>query len=77
MVFVIQPAKAEDLVSIYNKALQADPTLKSAQYRVALGEAQRGQAGGALLPQINANINVSLNKRTPKNGNSDAYKGQR
>lgn len=77
MIFVIQYANAEDLVSIYSKALQADPTLKSAQHKVALGEAQRGQAGGALLPQINASINLSLNERTPIDGNTDAYKGER
>ena len=72
-----QPVYAEDLMSLYGKALKADPSLKSAQYQLAMGEAQQGQAGGALLPQINANLNMSLNERTPVNGNSDAYEGER
>jgi len=78
---MVQSADADDLLTVYNKALQADPTLKSAQYRKLLGEAQRGQAGGALLPQINASVNLSLNERTPAEETAflkkDGYKGQR
>ncbi len=73
---------AEDLVSIYNKALIADPKLKSAQHKVMLGEAQEGQAVGAMLPQINANLNWSLNKRETQPvglipGNVSSYEGER
>ncbi len=75
--------QAEDLVSIYNKALIADPKLKLAQHKVMLSEAQEGQAIGAMLPQINANLNWSLNKRETQPvgavvpGDVTSYEGER
>ena len=81
LIFTAHNSVADDLSSVYNKALLADPTLKSARYRKALGDAQQGQAGGALLPQINANINLSLNERTPEDETDfirkDGYTGER
>lgn len=52
-----------DLMSTYLQALYADPNLKVAELQFGLSEAQRAQAGGALLPQISANINISYNDR--------------
>ena len=77
MVLAMQYAYAEDLISIYTKALQADPTLIASQYKVAMGEAQRGQAGGALLPQISGNINLSMNDRYSSGFGSESYTGER
>lgn len=71
-------AQADDLMSIYQQAFFADPNLKAAQFQVELSEAQQAQAGGALLPQISANVNVSYNDRDIKEfpSNDDEYKGE-
>ena len=58
--------QGDDLMSIYQQAFFADPNLKAAQFQVELSEAQQAQAGGALLPQISANVNVSYNDRDIK-----------
>ena len=44
---------AEDLLTIYQQALEADPQLKTAELKVEIGSAQKGQALGQMLPQIN------------------------
>jgi len=54
---------AENLVQVYQQALLADPQLKSAEFKVDVGSAQKGQALGQLLPQINATGNWSKNKQ--------------
>jgi len=49
---VLQPAGADSLLDIYNKALRSDPLLREAEAnRLAVLE-HRPQARGALLPQI-------------------------
>jgi len=77
LLWVSQNVAADNLISLYNKALLADPTLKAAQYKVAVGQAQQAQTGGALLPQISANVNMSLNNRDTTGFSKDGYKGQR
>ena len=57
-------ARAEDLLSIYQQALDADPQLQSAALKVEIGAAQKGQALGQMLPQISANTNWSKNNQT-------------
>ncbi len=57
-------ARAEDLLSIYQLALDADPQLQSAALKVEIGAAQKGQALGQMLPQISANTNWSKNSQT-------------
>lgn len=69
-------AQAADLLSLYAEAMQNDPNVKSAQLQVEMGEAQRGQAGGALLPQVTGSVNISANHQT-MNGKSDTFKGER
>ncbi len=72
-------AFAENLLDIYQQAKQADPKLLSAQFREKVGEAQEGQALGALLPQVSATGSISQNRfRVDRNG-SDAnhFKGER
>lgn len=52
---------AEDLLTIYQQALEADPQLKTAELKVEIGAAQKGQALGQMLPQIIGNANWSTN----------------
>lgn len=55
--------KAEDLLTIYQQALDADPQLQTASLKVEIGAAQKGQALGQMLPQISANTNWSKNSQ--------------
>ncbi|MGZ4957237.1 MAG: TolC family outer membrane protein [Methylobacter sp.] len=57
-----QTAIAEDLITVYRQALEADPNIKSAEVKVEIGSAQKGQALGQMLPQINASGNWSKNR---------------
>ena len=71
---------AEDLISIYQQALDADPNLKSAQVKVEIGAAQKGQALGQMLPQINGVANWSENDQTilaPNGDINNQYPGTR
>ena len=55
---------AEDLLTIYQQALEADPQLKTAGLKVDIGTVQKRQALGEMLPQISANTNWSANSQT-------------
>jgi outer membrane protein len=70
---------AENLVQVYQQALLADPQLKSAEFKVDVGSAQKGQALGQLLPQINATGNWSKNKQVGfvSPGSNKEYSGTR
>ncbi|MGZ5018022.1 MAG: TolC family outer membrane protein [Methylobacter sp.] len=73
-------ALAEDLLTIYQQALQADPQLKSAEVKVDIGSAQKGQALGQMLPQVSASGNWSANKQTQRGANratTSNYNGTR
>lgn len=59
-----QTAIAEDLLAVYQQALQSDPQLNSAEVKVEIGAAQKGQALGQMLPQITASGNWSKNETT-------------
>ena len=59
-----QSAFGDDLLSVYQHALQADPELRSSEVKIKIGEAQKGQALGEMLPQITASGNWSTNKQT-------------
>lgn len=56
--------QAEDLLSVYQQALEADPQLKAAGYKVEIGTAQKGQALGQMLPQVVGTGNWSDNEST-------------
>ena len=74
-----QVVHAENLMNIYQQALQADPQLKAAEFKVEVGSSQKGQALGQMLPQINATGNWSENKQLAggfTKGGRD-YKGTR
>ncbi len=77
----LQTVAAHDLLTIYQQAQQSDPTLKTAALQIGVSEAQRGQVGGALLPQISASANISMNDYRPNkpsvNNPSRTYAGQR
>jgi outer membrane protein len=73
-------ALAEDLLTVYQQALQADPQLKSAEVKVDIGSAQKGQALGQMLPQVSATGNWSANKSTQRGSNraiTNNYNGTR
>lgn len=55
------PAFAEDLLAVYQQALDSDPQLKAAGFKVEVGVAQKGQALGQMLPQISGTANWSEN----------------
>jgi outer membrane protein len=81
LVISTQPLKAENLMAIYQQALQSDPQLKNAELKVEVGNAQKGQALGQMLPQINASGNWSKNNyyskvNNPRNISKD-YPGTR
>lgn len=68
---------AENLIGIYQQALQADPQLRIATLKVDVGNAQKGQALGQLLPQISGTANWSTNKQNRDNFDDRSYKGTR
>ncbi len=53
--------RADDLLSVYQLALQSAPELRAAGFKLEVGEAQKGQAFGQLLPQISGVANWSEN----------------
>ncbi|MFI3121943.1 MAG: TolC family protein, partial [Methylococcaceae bacterium] len=59
-----QTAIAEDLLTVYQQALQSDPQLNSAEAKIEIGAAQKGQAFGQMLPQVSAGGNWSKNNTT-------------
>lgn len=71
---------AEDLLTIYQQAIEADPTLKSAELKTEIGSAQKGQAFGEMLPQVSANANWSANNQRQtglRNSRTTNYHGTR
>lgn len=73
-------ASGDDLLNIYQQALEADPQLKSAQLKVDIGAAQKGQALGQMLPQVSGTANWSHNNQTiigTKREVSSQYPGTR
>lgn len=56
------PAAAEDLLSLYERALVASPDLNGGQYSVDVAKAQEDQAFGKLLPEVSVLGNYSMNQ---------------
>lgn len=55
---------AEDnILTIYQQAVEFDPNLKAARYQLEISQEQRAQAGSALLPQISASANITSNEQ--------------
>jgi len=57
-------AQADDLLFIYQQALDADPNSRSAEEKAGIGTAQKGQALGQMLPQLSLSGNWSTNRYT-------------
>lgn len=73
-------ACAEDLLTIYQQAIEADPTLKSAWIKTDIGADQKGQALGEMLPQVTASANWSTNNQRQSSStaaNTSNYHGTR
>jgi outer membrane protein len=56
--------QAEDLLSIYQQALDSDPNSRSAEEKAGIGATQKGQALGQMLPQVSLSGNWSANRYT-------------
>ena len=71
--------RSDNLISIYQQALQSDPQLKTAEYKVQIGNSQKGQALGQLLPQVSGTGNWSENNQVGyvAKGSNKSYSGTR
>lgn len=56
------PVAAEDLLSLYERAVLASPELSSSEYSLEIIKAQEDQAFGKLLPDVSVVGNYSLNQ---------------
>jgi outer membrane protein len=71
-------ADAASLFDVYVEALDADPRVKIAQYKVEMGKAQQDSAFGQLLPQASFNASLSDNEVAFDSGLPDqSYNGER
>ena len=57
----LSTANAEDLITVYQLALQSAPNLQAAGYKLEMGAAQKGQSLGLMLPQVMGSANWSEN----------------
>ncbi|KJV05762.1 TolC family outer membrane protein [Methylocucumis oryzae] len=55
-------AKTDDLMTLYERALEASPELQGSEYALEIAKAREDQSFGRLRPQINAVGNYSLNR---------------
>ena len=65
-------AQADDLLFIYQQALDADPNSRSAEEKTGIGTAQKGQALGQMLPQLSISGNWSTNRYTQTGARTNA-----
>jgi outer membrane protein len=83
-------AGADDLLSLYQRAVLSSPELNGSEYAVEIAKAQEDQAFGRLLPKVDINGNYSYNQlhrqpydlkneftKTHQNANTVDYPGQR
>jgi len=76
------PATAENLLEVYQEALLSAPQLKAAGFKLEVGAAEKGQALGQMLPQVNGTANWSENTLQQPNvpipsQRLESYKGTR
>lgn len=55
-------AQADDLLSLYGRAVEASPALNGSEHALAVAKAQEDQAFGKLLPEVSLMGNYSLNQ---------------
>lgn len=72
-------ADSASLFEVYGQALEADPRVKIAQYKVEMGKAQEDSAFGRMLPQVSLNAQLSDNELdlTETDFDAQSYNGQR
>jgi outer membrane protein len=70
-------SSADDLLSLYQRALLASPELKGSQFALDITRAQEEQAFGKLLPQAALTGNYSLNNLKFQGKSADQYPGTR
>ena len=71
---------ADDLLTVFRKAVDADPKLRSAQLKADIGSAQKGQALGQMMPQVMGTANWSTNNQNVQYTTRDVqsnYRGTR
>lgn len=69
---------SDNIISIYQQAIEFDPTVKAARFQLEMTEAQQAQAGSALLPQVSASANISSNEQlATSNSPVNNYRGER
>lgn len=56
------PAVADDMLSLYQRAVLSSPELNSSEYALEIARAQEDQAFGRLLPRVEVNGNYSFNQ---------------
>uniref|UniRef100_UPI0015C5A010 TolC family protein n=1 Tax=Crenothrix polyspora TaxID=360316 RepID=UPI0015C5A010 len=62
MLLVSLPVCADDLLSLYKRAVLASPELNGSEFALDIARAQEDQAFGQLLPNVNITGNYSLNR---------------
>lgn len=68
---------ADDLLSLYQRALQASPELQGSQYALDIAHAQESQTFGKLLPQVALSGNYSGNNIKYETKSGTSYAGER
>jgi len=69
----LQPAAADDLVSVYRLALEADPAYQAAIAAHAAALEILPQSRAALLPRLGLSADVSRNRYDPRNDGDVSY----
>jgi outer membrane protein len=65
------PVCADDLLSLYKRAVLASPELNGSEFALDVARAQEDQAFGQLLPSVNITGNYSLNRFHSESGRRD------
>jgi len=69
----LQPAAADDLVSVYRLAQQSDPSYQAAVAAHAAALEILPQSRAALLPKLGVSADVSRNRYDPRNSDDTSY----
>lgn len=70
-------AGADDLMSLYQRAVLASPELNGSEYALEIAKAREDQSFGKLLPQISVTGNYSLNRFHSQRAGTVDYPGTR
>lgn len=70
-------AASDDLITLYQRAVEASPELNGSEYALEIAKAREDQSFGRLLPQISVVGNYSLNRFHSDRAGSVDYPGTR